>query len=163
MAGNRFQCRTVRGIQLLAIDEDLFTDERLHDGGTDDLSASDLEPPGQVQDASRLQALIASAQRLSGQSGDPKLAALIQHVGQLLRDGYHPVVFCRYIATAHYVATHLKAQFANVTIEAITGELTPEERRELLELIRDYIGGPGPFGHSHDFSCECGEEEEHEH
>ena len=26
MAGNRFQCRTVRGIQLLAIDEDLFTD-----------------------------------------------------------------------------------------------------------------------------------------
>ena len=32
-----------------------------------------------------------------------------------------------------------------------------------LELIRDYIGGPGPFGHSHDFSCECGEEEEHEH
>ena len=103
-------------------DEDLFTDERLHDGGTDDLSASDLEPPGQVQDASRLQALIASAQRLSGQSGDPKLAALIQHVGQLLRDGYHPVVFCRYIATAHYVATHLKAQFANVTIEAITGE-----------------------------------------
>ena len=114
-------------------DEDLFTDERLHDGGTDDLSASDLEPPGQVQDASRLQALIASAQRLSGQSGDPKLAALIQHVGQLLRDGYHPVVFCRYIATAHYVATHLKAQFANVTIEAITGELTPEERRERVE------------------------------
>ena len=25
------------------------------------------------------------------------------------------------------------------------------------------ICGPGPFGHSHDFSCECGEEEEHEH
>ena len=35
--------------------------------------------------------------------------------------------------------------------------------RYKLELIRDYIGGPGPFGHSHDFSCECGEEEEHEH
>ena len=34
--------------------------------------------------------------------------------------------------------------------------------RYKLELIRDYIGGPGPFGHSHDFSCECGEEEEHE-
>ena len=35
--------------------------------------------------------------------------------------------------------------------------------RYKLELIRDYIGGPGPFGHSHDFSCECGGEEEHEH
>jgi superfamily II DNA or RNA helicase len=114
-------------------EEDLLTDERLHDGGADDLSASDLEPPAQVQDASRLQALITTAQRLSGQSGDPKLAALIQHVGQLLKDGYHPVVFCRYIATAHYVADHLKAKFPQATIEAITGEFTPEERRERVE------------------------------
>ena len=113
--------------------EDLLTDERLHDGEADDLSSSDLEPPAQVQDASLLQALIAAAQRLSGQKGDPKLTALIQHVGQLLRDGYHPVVFCRYIATAHYVAEHLKTAFPQATIDAITGELTPEERRERVE------------------------------
>lgn len=118
-------------------DDDLLTDERLHDGGADDLSASDLEPPGQVQDASRLQTLIASAQRLSGQSGDPKLAALMQHVGQLLADGYQPVVFCRYIATAHYVAAHLKAHFAGVNVEAVTGELTPEDRRERVEDMGD--------------------------
>jgi superfamily II DNA or RNA helicase len=114
-------------------DEDLLTDERLHDGDADDLSASDLEPPGQVQDPSRLQALIASAQRLSGQSGDPKLAALIAHVGQLLKDGYNPVVFCRYIATAHYVAAQLKAKFPRAMIEPITGELTPDVRRERVE------------------------------
>ena len=30
--------------------------------------------------------------------------------------------------------------------------------RNQLPLIRDYIGGPGPVGHSHDFSC-GGEEE----
>lgn len=113
--------------------EELLTDERLHDGEADDLSASDLEPPAQVQDASRLQTLITTAQRLSGQSGDPKLAALIQHIGSLLKDGYHPVVFCRYIATAHYVAEHLKAKFPQTTIEAITGELAPEERRERVE------------------------------
>ncbi|MFC4621759.1 helicase-related protein [Comamonas nitrativorans] len=113
--------------------EDLLSDERLHDGEADDLSSSDLEPPAQVQDASLLQALIASAQRLSGQKDDPKLTALIQHVGQLLRDGYHPVVFCRYIATAHYVAEHLKTAFPQATIDAITGELTPEERRERVE------------------------------
>lgn len=114
-------------------EDDLLTDERLHDGAADDLSVSDLEPPAQVQDASRLQDLIATAQLLSGQSGDPKLSALIQHVGQLLKDGYHPVVFCRYIATAHYVADHLKAKFSQATIEAITGEFTPEERRERVE------------------------------
>jgi superfamily II DNA or RNA helicase len=120
--------------------EDLLTDERLHDGDANDLSASDLEPPGQVQDAPRLQALIASAQRLSGQSGDPKLAALIQHVGQLVKDGYHPVVFCRYIATAHYVAEQLTSKFPGVLVEPITGELTPEERRERVEDMAEADG-----------------------
>ena len=114
-------------------DEELLTDERLHDGEADDLSASDLEPPAQVEDASHLQSLITTAQRLSGHTGDPKLAALIQHVGLLVKDGYHPVVFCRYIATAHYVADQLKAKFPQATIEAITGELTPEERRDRVE------------------------------
>lgn len=119
-------------------DEALLGDERLHDGEADDLSGSDLEPPAQVQEAApRLQALIADAQRLSGKAGDPKLAALLQHIDLLVKEGYHPVVFCRYIATAHYVAEHLKAAFPKATIEAVTGELTPEERRERVEDMID--------------------------
>ncbi|HGN0628179.1 TPA: helicase-related protein [Pseudomonas aeruginosa] len=119
-------------------DEALLGDERLHDGETDDLSGSDLEPPAQVQDAApRLQALIADAQRLSGKAGDPKLAALIRHIDLLVRDGYHPVVFCRYIATAHYVAEHLKAAFPKATVDAVTGELTPEERRERVDDLEN--------------------------
>lgn len=119
-------------------DEALLGDERLHDGETDDLSGSDLEPPAQVQDAApRLQALIADAQRLSGKAGDPKLAALIRHIDLLVKDGYHPVVFCRYIATAHYVAEHLKAAFPKATVDAVTGELTPEERRERVDDLEN--------------------------
>ena len=119
-------------------DEALLGDERLHDGEADDLSGSDLEPPAQVQDAApRLQALIADAQRLSGKAGDPKLAALIRHIDLLVKDGYHPVVFCRYIATAHYVAEHLKAAFPKATVDAVTGELTPEERRERVDELED--------------------------
>ena len=119
-------------------DEALLGDERLHDGEADDLSGSDLEPPAQVQDAApRLQALIADAQRLSGKAGDPKLAALIRHIGLLVKEGYHPVVFCRYIATAHYVAEHLKAAFPKATVDAVTGELTPEERRERVDELED--------------------------
>ncbi|MEI2625258.1 MAG: SNF2-related protein, partial [Giesbergeria sp.] len=38
--------------------------------------------PHALQDAPRLQALIAEAQRLSGKAGDPKLAALIAHVAR---------------------------------------------------------------------------------
>lgn len=119
-------------------DEALLGDERLHDGEADDLSGSDLEPPAQVQDAApRLQALIADAQRLSGKAGDPKLAALIRHIDLLVKDGYHPVVFCRYIATAHYVAEHLKAAFPKASVDAVTGELTPEERRERVDELED--------------------------
>lgn len=119
-------------------DDTLLGDERLHDGEADDLSASDLEPPAQVQDAApRLQALIADAQRLSGKAGDPKLAALIRHIDLLVQDGFHPVVFCRYIATAHYVAEHLKAAFPKATVDAVTGELTPEERRERVDDMED--------------------------
>jgi len=116
--------------------DDGLHDERLHDGEADDLSGSDLEPPGQLQDTSRLQALITEAGRLSGKKGDPKLAALIQHVQALVKDGYQPVVFCRYIATAHYVAEHLRAHFGNkITVEAVTGEVTPDERRERVDAM----------------------------
>lgn len=119
-------------------DEALLGDERLHDGEADDLSGSDLEPPAQMQDAApRLQALIADAQRLSGKAGDPKLAALIRHIDLLVKDGYRPVVFCRYIATAHYVAEHLKAAFPKATVDAVTGELTPEERRERVDDLEN--------------------------
>lgn len=115
--------------------DDWLTDERLHDGQADDLDSNDLEPPAQLEEAGRLQGLIQEAQRLCGKAGDPKLAVLILHVDALLKDGYHPVVFCRYIATAHYVAEHLRKAFAQATIESITGEYTPDERRERVDAM----------------------------
>ncbi|MEX2365440.1 MAG: SNF2-related protein, partial [Pseudohongiellaceae bacterium] len=116
--------------------DEVLHDERLHDGEADDLTGNDLEPPGQLQDTSRLQALIAEAGRLSGTKGDPKLLTLIQHLQGLVKEGYQPVVFCRYIATAHYVAEHLHAHFGKkITIEAVTGEITPDERREKVDAM----------------------------
>lgn len=115
----------------------LLADERLHDGEADDLDSNDLEPPAQLEEASRLRMLIQEAQRLSGKAGDPKLATLITHIAALLKEGYHPVVFCRYIATAHYVAEHLRKAFPKATIESITGELMPEERRERVEAMEE--------------------------
>ncbi|MGB4343590.1 MAG: helicase-related protein [Moraxellaceae bacterium] len=115
--------------------DDLLTDERLHDGEADDLDGSDLEPPAQLEEASLLQGLIQEAERLSGKAGDPKLAALIDHIGTLVKDGYHTVVFCRYIATAHYVAEHLRKAFPKATVESVTGEYTPEERRDRVDAM----------------------------
>jgi superfamily II DNA or RNA helicase len=123
--------------------DDTLTDERLHDGEADNLDGTDQEPPAQLQhtlsDSHRLQTLIAEAQRLSGKAGDPKLAALVEHIGGLLKDGYAPVVFCRYVATAHYVAAelqkHLSPRTPDLQVQAITGELAPEERRDHIDSI----------------------------
>ncbi len=128
-------------------EDDLLGDDRLHDGAADDLHGNDLEPAGQLdethtalQDAARLQALIAEAQRLSGKAGDPKLAALIAHMEGLVKDGYAPVVFCRYVATAHYVAAELKIHFPKVLVDVVTGELSPEERRAKVEGMEEGEG-----------------------
>ncbi|AEG01198.1 helicase-related protein [Methylomonas methanica] len=117
--------------------ENCLTDDRLYDGQADDLAGSDLEPPAQWQDVGRLQDLIAQAESLSGKSGDPKLAILIEHIKHLLEEGYHPVVFCRYIATAHYVAEQLRKQFPAVTVESVTGEYTPEERELRVQAMEE--------------------------
>jgi hypothetical protein len=112
-----------------------LSDDRLYDGQADDLAGSDLEPPAQLQDVGRLQDLIAQAESLSGKSGDPKLVVLIEHIKHLLAEGYSPVIFCRYIATAHYVAQHLRKQFPSINIEAVTGEYTPEEREQRVQAM----------------------------
>tara|TARA_R110001583_G_scaffold194614_1_gene365958 strand:- start:12324 stop:15122 length:2799 start_codon:yes stop_codon:yes gene_type:complete len=115
-------------------DDNLLADERLYDGEADDLSGSDIEPPAQL-DSSHLQNLINDAQRLSGKAGDPKLAALIQHLEEQIKAGFSPVVFCRYIATSHYVAEHLRQHFPKALVESITGELTPDERRDRVDAM----------------------------
>lgn len=121
--------------------DDLLRDERLFDGEADDLDTSDLAPLGQIafqsDQASRLQGLIDQAHQLAGRKGDPKLAILLRHLTQLLDDGYHPVVFCRYLATAHDVGEHLRNQPSNVEVEVVTGELTPEERCERIEAMAE--------------------------
>lgn len=121
--------------------DDLLEDDRLHDGQADGLGSNDLEPAGQIsdrlQDTHRLQALIVEAQRLSGRAGDPKLAALIFHMEGLVKDGFAPVVFCRYVATAHYVAAELKKHFPKVLVDVVTGELSPKERRSKIEDMED--------------------------
>ncbi|WP_321835686.1 helicase-related protein [Pseudomonas kulmbachensis] len=117
--------------------DDLLADERLHDGEADNLDGSDLEPPAKLEETSRLQGLIQEAERLSGKTGDPKLASLIRHIEALVKDGYHTVVFCRYIATAHYVAEHLRKAFPKATVESVTGEYTPEDRHERVDAMEE--------------------------
>lgn len=102
--------------------------ERVLDGTDDALSSDDIEPAAQTEDTDRLRELIAAAEKLAGAANDPKLAKLQEHLAGLVKDGFQPVVFCRYIATAHYLAEFLRGKFKDVTVKAVTGELTPGER-----------------------------------
>lgn len=109
--------------------------DRVLDGADDALSGDDIEPAAQVEDSHRLEELIAAANALAGSQHDPKLAALQEHLALLLKDGFQPVVFCRYIATAHYLANYLAVKFKSATVKAVTGELTPGEREAAVEQL----------------------------
>ena len=111
--------------------------ERVLDGLDDALSTDDIEPAAQTEDSARLQALIAAADNLAGAANDPKLAQLYAHLQDLVKAGFHPVVFCRYIATAHYLANFLREKFKHATVKAVTGELTPGEREAAVAELGD--------------------------
>ncbi len=103
------------------------------DGDDDELSNEEAAPGSDLADpadASRLRQLIENAERLQGPQGDPKLRQLIKELKALLKDGYRPVIFCRYRPTAHYLKEQLEAALPTkpYAIEVVTGELPPEER-----------------------------------
>lgn len=81
-------------------------------------------------------ALALQARDHSGPDQDPKLATLIKVLKILVKDGFHPIVFCHFLATAKYVAQHLTVAFPKATIEAVTGQVAPELRKEKVETLR---------------------------
>jgi hypothetical protein len=125
--------RTRAGLEEVAEDD---VEARVFDGAADALPDDDVEPPAATDDTA-LAALIAQAEELAGQVGDPKLKLLTDHVAELVKEGFKPVVFCRYIATAHYLGQHLGTKIKNVTVDVVTGELTSDERKEKVELLGD--------------------------
>lgn len=131
-AAQALRTRMRTDVEPADLDEEI--EDSLYDGTADRLPDDDLEPGVATADPA-LQRLVEQAERLSGETGDPKLALLIQHVGQLLRDGFNPVVFCRYIATAHYLHEHLQSRFRDVAVELVTGELPAEERVARVDVL----------------------------
>ena len=111
--------------------------ERVLDGVEDDLSTQDIEPGALTEDGARLTELIERAEGLAGPSKDPKLKKLIDHLKELTESGFQPVVFCRYIATAHYVAEHLRTVFRNHQVTPVTGQFAPAEREATVEAMSE--------------------------
>jgi superfamily II DNA or RNA helicase len=105
--------------------------------GTDLIPGSDPGDAEETVDADhilrrRLLAMAREADKLAGEK-DAKLKKAIPLVKELLKDGYNPIVFCRFIPTAEYVAEQLrKALPADVAVAAVTGTLPHAEREERI-------------------------------
>ncbi|WP_246588155.1 helicase-related protein [Paracoccus bogoriensis] len=102
---------------------------QIYDEDSDDEDAVDLEPNTTFEADPALLDLIRQTEALLRRP-DPKLEALIEALRPLLAKGANPVVFCRYLATADHVRDGLRRAFPKIRIEAVTGVLTPDERRD---------------------------------
>ena len=103
------------------------------DIGDDDLDNSDTVPgsdPDEESDSTRrrLRRLAQLAEDLRGKH-DSKLDGATSIVQQLLDDGHQPIVFCRFIETAEYVAEQLDKRLkGQVEVVAVTGRIPAGER-----------------------------------
>ncbi len=88
----------------------------------------------------RLRHFAQQAGKLRG-SDDAKLQKLIEVVGDLLGAGHQPIIWCRYIATADYVAEELNRALGKrhreIRIISVTGALAEDERRLKVESLAD--------------------------
>ncbi|WP_086824984.1 DEAD/DEAH box helicase [Streptomyces sp. NRRL B-24572] len=104
----------------------------------DRLEGMDVAPGAAESEeaGARLLDLSRRAAALVGPAEDAKLKALTRHLKSLIADGYHPIVFCRYIPTAEYLATQLEGKLGKKTkIAAVTGTLSPQQRLERIEQL----------------------------
>ncbi|HEY9076219.1 MAG TPA: helicase-related protein [Anaerolineaceae bacterium] len=112
---------------------DLIEDESAE--GVDVTPGSD--PGGEENEAQRnrrrLMELARSADSLLGEK-DEKLKKAASLVKNLLTEGYHPIVFCRFIPTAEYIAAELRQRLPkDVEVVSVTGLIPPAERVERVE------------------------------
>ncbi|GAA4619405.1 helicase-related protein [Actinoallomurus liliacearum] len=110
---------------------------------TDDDSTQviDAAPGADTEDGAggapqqRLRRLAKQADALEGKA-DCKLTELTTIVKDLLKKGYNPIVFCRFIPTAEYVAEHLAAALGkNTAVAAVAGTLSPAQRESRVQRL----------------------------
>ena len=105
------------------------------DEGVDVVPGSDTD--GESAVGRRLRALALDVDKLRGDD-DAKLVQAVGLVADLVKNGFHPIVFCRFIDTAEYLAAELRQRLPKnlgVEVEAVTGRLPGAERvQRIAEL-----------------------------
>lgn len=92
------------------------------------------------KEKAKLREFLKRTENLSGKN-DGKIEELEKIVRKLIKEGYKPIVFCRYIATADYVRDELKRRlsgdFSGLHVISVTGESSEDEREiKIAELSK---------------------------
>ena len=127
-------------------EDDMDFSQNVFESSNDQTDDSQPTPPVESAEQSmpeaerrKLRELSRIAASLSLTPNDTKLTECAKLVAGLLRDGYHPIVWCRYIATADYVAEGLQRalihEFSDLRIVSITGMLSDDERRTKIQEL----------------------------
>jgi superfamily II DNA or RNA helicase len=130
---------TVDSVETEEIDE-VGRQSVLDEDEGDAVSVLDLSPGAESESDSEAtrRKLLAFAKRADALQGasDLKLQGLIKELKSLLKDGFKPIVFCRFIDTAEYVCKQLREELsAKVRVEAVTGLLPSSEREGRIEAL----------------------------
>jgi superfamily II DNA or RNA helicase len=102
------------------------------DAGRPDATPGADPDPEETPDRTNRRRLLALADRADQLAGghDAKLAHATRLVRALLGEGYNPILFCRFIPTADYLAAHLRAAVGRgVEVDSVTGEFPSDERQ----------------------------------
>jgi len=92
-------------------------------------------------DRGKLRELARLAERLHGLAEDTKLARAVEIARSLVQEGFHPIFWCRYVATAEYVGEHLRRavngerRAEDVQVVVITGRMGDDERQAKIAEI----------------------------
>lgn len=107
--------------------------------GIDVVPGSDSEASSDNPVTRKLRQFAATADSLDGDD-DQKLLDAVALVKQLVADDFNPIVFCRFIETAEYVARHLRDRLPSrlgASVEAVTGRIPPADREARVQALGD--------------------------
>lgn len=135
-----------RGDSVDLLDDELMSsyvyDPTEQEQSTDAAPTMTVEIGSQDSDKRKLAHFLKNAKAINPKQ-DRKLQVMIDQVKNLLAEGLNPIIWCRYIATANYVAQQLQQELekkkgSGIRVIAITGEQSEDERETRLEELKGY-------------------------
>ncbi len=110
--------------------------ERLEEDS--DTTQAELLSQANLDDNSlrKLSELQKELEQLSDSKNDTKAMSALKIISRWLQEGFRPIIFCKYIATANYLGAFFRSELPpGIEVQPITSELTDQERKEKIDAM----------------------------